>query len=77
LVRGLPAPPLLEIVTFTRWAPRLSRVTVRLTRLPTVARVLRVTRTHPPPFLRSTVICTVAARLVDTLTVAERFFTRA
>ena len=34
--------------------------------------VLRVTRTHRRPFLRSTVIRTMAARVVATLTVADR-----
>ena len=44
-------------------------------RFPTVASVLLVTRTQLRPFFRWTVIFTVAARLVETVTVAERFFT--
>jgi hypothetical protein len=59
----------------TRCIPRFNRVAVRVALLPTVARALLVTRTHRRPDFRSTLIVTVAARLVETVTVAERLFT--
>ena len=55
----------------TRCVPRARRETCRLARLPEVASVLRVTRTHLSPFLRSTVM-----RTVDELQFGEIYINR-
>src|SRR5262245_55080778 len=68
----VPRPALLEIETRTRCVPRLRRETLSVARLRKLASVRRDTRTHRRPFLRSTVIFTMAGRVVVTLIVAER-----
>ena len=70
----MPVPALLEIETRTRCEPRLSRETVIVVPVPETVR--RATRTHRCPFLRSTVIRSVAFRVAATLIVAERFVPR-
>ena len=72
----MPLPAPLEIETRTRCVPRLRRETLYVARLPKLASVRRATRTQRRPFLRSTVIVSIASRVVVTVTVAERLLPR-
>jgi hypothetical protein len=77
LETDLPAPAPLEIETRTRCRPRFRRETFSVARFWTLTAVLRATRTQRPPFLRWTIIVTIASRVDLTVIVTARRFTLA